>query len=180
MSCSFNGKISAEFTPPKSWELNRGLSFTVSGHGITDEDISLLKEVGANVTETGRITCKKGMKTDLASTPRILWNLIAPWDVARAAIIHDHLYAALRGFYHNEVTPRTMSGRRKETVDKSGIAEAEGKKYKSKWRSARALSDKIFFLGMKAAEPSVPSWKIYSAYWAVRAFGRWPASAKDV
>ena len=55
-----------------------------------------------------------------------------------------------------------------------------GKKYKSKWRSARALSDKIFFLGMKAAEPSVPSWKIYSAYWAVRAFGRWPASAKDV
>ena len=33
---------------------------------------------------------------------------------------------------------------------------------------------------MKAAEPSFPSWKIYSAYWAVRAFGRWPASAKDV
>ena len=87
------------------------------------------------------------MKTDLASTPRILWNLIAPWDVARAAIIHDHLYAALRGFYHKEVTPRTMSGRRKETVDKSGIAQAEGKKYKSKWRNARALSDKIFFLG---------------------------------
>ena len=136
--------------------------------------------MGANVTETGRITCKKGMKTDLASTPRILWNLIAPWDVARAAIIHDHLYAALRGFYHKEVTPRTMSGRRKETVDKSGLAQAEGKKYKSKWRNARALSDKIFLLGMKAAEPSVPSWKIYSAYWAVRAFGRWPASAKDV
>ena len=169
MSCSFNGKISAEFTPPKSWELNRGLSFTVSGHGISAEDISLLKEVGANVTETGRITCKKGMKTDLASTPRILWNLIAPWDVARAAIIHDHLYAALREFYHEEVTPRTWKGL------SIGL-----KKYKSKWRSARALSDKIFLLGMKAAEPSVPSWKIYSAYWAVRAFGRWPASAKDV
>ena len=166
MSCSFNGKISAEFTPPKSWELNRGLSFTVSGHGISAEDISLLKEVGANVTETGRITCKKGMKTDLASTPRILWNLIAPWDVARAAIIHDHLYAVLRNYFS-------------ENVDKNKNAKDKSLNKKI-WSNARALSDKVFFLGMKAAEPSVPSWKIYSAYWAVRAFGRWPASAKDV
>lgn len=166
MSCSFNGKISAEFTPPKSWELNRGLSFTISGHGITDEDINLLKDVGANVTQSGKITCKKGMKTDLASTPRILWNLIAPWDVARAAIIHDHLYAVLRNYFS-------------ENVDKNKNAKDKSLNKKI-WSNARALSDKVFFLGMKAAEPSVPSWKIYSAYWAVRAFGRWPASGKDV
>ena len=151
MSCSFNGKISAEFTPPKSWELNRGLSFTVSGHGISAEDISLLKEVGANVTETGRITCKKGMKTDLASVPRICWTLISPWDVARAAIIHDHLYAALRSYCDEEDYSSDI------------------------WKKGKDLSDTIFLLGMKSADPKVPAWKIYPAYWAVRLFGRWSA-----
>ena len=151
MSCKFNGKISAEFNPPKNWKLEKGLSFTVSGHGITDEDIALFEEMGANIASTGRITCKKGFVTDLASTPRILWNLIAPWDVARAAIIHDHLYAVLRVWY-------------------------EGKNDMKKWKKGRALADKIFKLGMLAAEPSVPKWKIYPAYWAVRLFGRGPAS----
>lgn len=46
------------------------------------------------------------------------------------------------------------------------------------WKEGRKLSDKIFLLGMKSAEPPVSNWKIYSAYWAVRVFGRWPASAK--
>ena len=31
---------------------------------------------------------------------------------------------------------------------------------------------------MKSADPKIPSWKIYPAYWSVRLFGRWPASAK--
>ena len=48
---------------------------------------------------------------------------------------------------------------------------------KSKWRKARALSDKVFLLGMKSADPKVLKFKMYSAYWAVRVFGRWPASA---
>lgn len=152
MSCKFNGKISAEFTPPKTWKLEKSLSFTVQGHGITEEDIDLLQEVGANIAGTGRVTCKKGMITDLASVPRVVWNVIAPWDVARAAVIHDHLYAVLRKYYNS----RGMS--------------------KVKWRRARALSDKIFLLGMKAADPSVPDWKIYSAYWSVRSFGMFPAS----
>ena len=34
------------------------------------------------------VTCDAGMKTDLASVPRIAWAVIAPWDVARAAVIH--------------------------------------------------------------------------------------------
>ena len=98
----FNTKIVAEFTPPKTWVLEKALSFQTEE--LNDEDIQVLKMIGANVQDTGKgtgkITCKKGMKTDLASTPRILWNLIAPWDVARAAIIHDHLYAALRMYWH--------------------------------------------------------------------------------
>ena len=94
------------------------------------------------------------MLTDLASVPRIVWNVIAPWDVARAAVIHDHLYAVLRKYYHSE----DMN--------------------KDTWKRARALSDKIFLLGMQSAEPKVSKFKIHSAYYSVRMFGRWPASAE--
>ena len=160
MTCKFNGKISAEFTPPKTWILEKDLSFTVGmDHGITEDDIDTLKEVGANVANSGaelkiaHIVCEKGMKTDLASVPRIAWNIIAPWDVARAAVIHDHLYAVLREYYNS----KDMS--------------------KMKWKRCRKISDKIFLLGMKAAEPKVSKFKMYSAYWSVRMFGRWPASA---
>ena len=149
---AFNGNISAEFTPPKTWVLSRSLSFKTTK--LTPDDVSILKTVGANIVTNGRITCDKGMKTDLASVPRMCWAFIAPWDVARAAVIHDHLYATLREYYHEQGSSKVT------------------------WRKARALSDKVFLLGMKAAAPSVPKWKIYSAYWSVRAFGRWPASGK--
>ena len=71
MACKFNGEISAEFTPPKPWVLEQALSFTVKGHGMTEVEWDILQECGANVANTGRITCKKGMKTDLASVPRM-------------------------------------------------------------------------------------------------------------
>jgi hypothetical protein len=147
----FNGKISAEFTPPKTWKLEKTLSFAVDD--LTQDEIGILYKVGANISGTGRVTCKKGMITDLASVPRVVWNVIAPWDVARSAVIHDHLYAVLREYYNSE-------GMDKET-----------------WKKARALSDKIFLLGMQSAEPKVPKFKIHSAYYSVRMFGRWPASA---
>ena len=155
----FNGKISAEFTPPKTWVLNRELSFQTNE--FTKEENDILKEVGANVTvgalveDDCQITCDKGMKTDLASVPRIAWAVIAPWDCARAAVIHDHLYAVLRKYYHSE------------------------DKVKSTWRKARKLSDDVFLLGMKSADPKISKFKMYSAYWSVRLFGRWPASAKE-
>ena len=161
MTCKFNGKISAEFTPPKTWVLEKDLSFTVGmDHGITEDDIDTLQEVGANVANSGNnrtneIVCKKGMKTDLASVPRIAWNVIAPWDVARAAVIHDHLYAVLRQYYNSE----DMS--------------------KLKWKRCRKLADKVFLLGMKSADPRVSKFKMYSAYWSVRVFGRWPASSNS-
>ena len=145
----FNGKISAEFTPPKTWKLEKTLSFAMDD--LTQAEIGILHKVGANISGTGRVTCKKGMITDLASVPRVVWNVIAPWDVARAAIIHDHLYAKLRLYYQKE------------------------NMVQSKWENAKVLSDKIFLLGMKSADPKVPFWKIYPAYWAVRLFGRWSA-----
>ena len=149
----FNGKISAEFTPPKSWELNRSLSYTTDD--LTESEIDLLKEVGANIIKSGKITCRKGMKTDLASVPRICWAFIAPWDVARGAVIHDHLYASLRKYYHGNNF------------------------HKPTWKKARAISDKVFLLGMNSAEPAVPKWKKYAAYYSVRLCGGGPASAKE-
>jgi len=158
---TFNGKITAEFTPPQTWVLEKGLSFATDD--LTDQEIATLKHVGANIAESGRITCKKGMKTDLASTPRILWNFIAPWDVARAAIIHDHLYSTLRVFYDNNIR----------------LGKGDKEEHKNKWAQARAISDKVFRLAMESATPEVPAWKINSAYQAVRLFGRWPASKQE-
>ena len=156
----FNGKIVAEFTPPKTWELEKSLSFKPDD--LSEAEIELLKDIGVNISSTGIITCEKGMKTDLASVPRIIWNLISPWDVARAATIHDHLYATLRRYFNDNVNEN------KNVKDK-----ALNKKI---WSKARALSDKVFLLGMHSSDPKVPSWKIYSAHSAVRLFGSWPAS----
>ena len=82
---SFTNKITAEFTPPKTWRLEEDLGFREGS--LTKDQIQMLRDVGANIKDSGMITCTKGMRTDLASTPRICWALISPWDVARAAII---------------------------------------------------------------------------------------------
>tara|TARA_Y100000310_G_scaffold297575_1_gene330701 strand:+ start:1267 stop:1728 length:462 start_codon:yes stop_codon:yes gene_type:complete len=149
----FDGKINAEFTPPKTWVLSKSLSFT--SKKLNRKQIMYLEKIGANIVNSGKITCKEGMKTDLASVPRICWAFIAPWDVARGAVIHDHLYASLRKYYHGNNF------------------------HKSTWKKARAISDKVFLLGMNSAEPSVPKWKKYAAYYSVRLCGGGPASAKE-
>ena len=146
---TFSNKIVAEFTPPKTWMLKDEMAFLEDS--LTKEEIETLKIIRANITDVGRITCRPGMKTDLASVPRIAWILVAPWDIARAAIIHDHLYAKLRTYW------------------------TEPDKSYDKWKDGKDLADKIFLLGMKSADPKVPSWKMYPAYWAVRLFGRWSA-----
>lgn len=158
----FSAKIAAEFTPPKTWALQKPLSFMTWLLG--DEEVALLGRVGANASfhndesldanrpkPLGKITCNAGMETDLASVPRAVWAVISPWDVARAAVIHDHLYATLRKY--------------------SGSDGAD----KGEWRAARKLSDNVFLWGMQSADPPIPAYKVWSAYWAVRIFGRWPA-----
>jgi len=158
----FNGKIHAEFSPPRTWELEKTLSFVTNE--LTESEIYCLQEVGANVSNTGRVSAGKGMKTDLASVPRLVWAVIAPWDVARAAVIHDHLYAKLRIYYDTNV--RNCNIELGKTINKE------------LWTRARDISDKIFLLAMHSAEPEISSFKKNSAYWAVRIFGSGPASAK--
>ena len=90
---TLNDKISAEYHPPRKWVLERALSYT-----NTDLEVDALKEIGVQITKGGKITCKKDFVTDLASVPRICWMLIAPWDIASAAIIHDLLYKRIREY----------------------------------------------------------------------------------
>ena len=139
----FNNKIEAEFNPPKTWVLSRALSYQ-----NVKIFSSALQDVGVKVP-ANRITCEKGFKTDLASTPKLLWNLIAPWDIARAAIIHDLLYLKIRQY------------RAKMPEDMLGIS------------LAKKAADNVFLMAMQDADPKVASWKIKAAYHAVVLFGRW-------
>ena len=146
----FNNKIEAEFNPPRKWILARALSYQNE-----EMEESALQSIGIKCPAS-RITCKKGFVTDLASVPRMIWNLIAPWDVARAAIIHDFLYKSIRQYRAKEDKPDNPEI---ETVT-------------SNYKAAKEAADKVFLMAMKDSDPKVPSWKIYAAYTAVDLFGR--------
>ena len=151
---TFNAKILAEFQPPRKWKLGRDLVYTTTD--LYANEVKALKDVGVKVVrdtnKTETITVPTGFITDLASTPRILWAFIAPFDVARAAIVHDLLYKSIRQY-------RWGKGEIEE--DKELI------------KNAKVAADKVFHLAMKDADPKVSGWKIYSAWKAVDLFGRW-------
>ena len=150
----FTNKILAEFQPPKKWKLGRDLVYTTTD--LYANEVKALKDVGVEIVrdtnKTETITVPTGFITDLASTPRLLWNVIAPFDVARAAIVHDLLYKSIRQY-------RWGKGEIEE--DKELI------------KNAKVAADKVFHLAMKDADPKVSGWKIYSAWKAVDLFGRW-------
>tara|TARA_X000000368_G_scaffold56540_1_gene40096 strand:+ start:1776 stop:2261 length:486 start_codon:yes stop_codon:yes gene_type:complete len=147
----FNAKIMAEFNPPRKWILGRDLSYTTKDLSV--EDIKALKGVGVKVkrdtNKTETIKVPTGFVTDLASVPRALWWAIAPFDVARAAIIHDLLYKSIRQY----------RWKMKDKEDKELIKEA------------KIASDKVFKLAMEDADPKIAGWKIYSSWKAVDLFG---------
>ena len=150
----FTNKILAEFQPPRKWKLGRDLVYTTTD--LYANEVKALKDVGVAVVrdtnKTETITVSSGFITDLASTPRILWAFIAPFDVARAAIIHDLLYKSIRQYRW-----------------KKGLIEED----KELIKNAKVAADKVFLLAMKDADPKVSGWKIYSAWKAVDLFGRW-------
>ena len=147
----FNAKIMAEFNPPRKWILGRDLSYTTKDLSVAD--IKALKGVGVKVkrdtNKTETIKVPTGFVTDLASVPRALWWAIAPFDVARAAIIHDFLYKSIRQY----------RWKMKDKEDKELI------------KQAKIASDKVFKLAMKDADPKIAGWKIYSSWKAVDLFG---------
>ena len=149
---SFNNKIMAEFNPPRKWKLGRDLSYTTSD--LTVEEIKALKGVGVKVkrdtNKTETIAVPTGFVTDLASVPRALWAFIAPFDVARAAIIHDLLYKTIRQYRWEK----------RDEEDKELV------------EAAKRASDKVFLLAMNDSQPHVIEWKKYSAWKAVDLFGK--------
>ena len=151
----FNNKIEAEFNPPRKWILSRALTYT-----NPDIDEDALERVGVKVVGS-RISVRKGFVTDLASVPRICWMFIAPWDVARAAIIHDLLYKRIRQ-YRGECSKGLMNSEDPKVI-----------------KEAKKSSDNVFHMAMKDAAPSVAKWKIAAAYYAVRLFGRWSIIPRD-
>ena len=151
----FNDKIEAEFDPPRKWILSRALTYR------NDKiDVKALEKIGVKCP-MHRIACKKGFVTDLASVPRICWAFIAPWDVARAAIIHDLLYKRIRQY---------------RAEKKKKLANFEDPKV---IREAKRASDNVFHMAMKDADPAVAGWKIAAAYYSVRIFGRWSIIPRD-
>lgn len=140
----WNGLLLGEFKRPKKWKLEKELTFTTD---LNTQEIKLFKDAHIDIEFIENILIvPKGYITDLASVPRVCWGFIAPFDVARPAVCHDILYEKINAkIIHLD----------KKSIDR-----------------LRTLADKIFLQGMNATEPLVASWKKYSAYYAVRAFGR--------
>ena len=166
----FDSLMKATFNPPRNWTLLEVLKFY--SDEITEEDAKMLRDCGVKVHNSTRsdqyiVTIPKGYVTDMASVPRGCWAFIAPFDVARAAVVHDILYEKINTQY--------------KTIFESAAAE-EGPATKKEREVYREIADHVFLEGMNASEPPVPSWKKYAAYWAVRIFGRWAinSSAKRV
>ena len=147
----YNNKIMAEFNPPRKWVLGRDLSYTTNE--LSETEIKTLKKIGVrikkNVNETITIVVRKGFVTDLASDPRALWVLIAPFDIARAAIIHDLLYKNIRQYRWTK----------QERQDDKLVEQA------------KIAADRVFMIAMKDAEPKVSKWKMYCSWKAVDLFG---------
>ena len=144
----FHNLLDAKFNPPRNWTLDTPLKF--DSDTLSDEGRDLLKYCGVRVTNKNVVSVPKGYITDLASVPRFCWAFIAPFDVARAAVVHDILYEKINTAYKGEKILPTHDRERYSKV-----------------------ADDVFKEGMESAVPPVPKWKIWAAYNAVRVFGRW-------
>ena len=97
----------------------------------------------------------------MASVPRLAWAFIAPFDIARSAVIHDELYSKIREY-------REVNGYH---VGSGGSSETEESKKLSK--QCKKIADKVFLEAMKESDPKIASWKAYASYYSVVLFGRW-------
>ena len=149
MAKVWSGKLDCTFHGKMHWELNKEMWFLSEA---ANKHYDMWKQMGVKITRPSKSTKAKvhapaGYDTDLASIPRIGWMVVAPWDVARAAIIHDVLYGALREAFETDWDVKIINEMRK-------------------------AADNVFREGMQAAEPKIPNWKSSPCFWSVRPFGR--------
>lgn len=146
----FNRLLDATFTPPRRWVLNTALSF--DGDWLNEEEIAQLKSIGVRINTKGKVTVSKGFDTDLASVPRFAWAFIAPFDIARAAVIHDYLYSKIRDY-------------------RADCAQSDVAEDIELIKDCKVAADTMFLEGMKVSEPKVAPWKIWAAHRSVVMFG---------
>lgn len=142
----FNRLLDADFQPPRTWILDLSLAF--DSDVLSETEAKALKLVGAKLNKNNKITVPKGFKTDLASVPRGIWWFIAPFDVARAGVVHDYLYYCIRQY-------RAATGEHQDVCLVS---------------DAKQAADKVFKEAMTLSE-HVPVWKQWCAHKAVVLFG---------
>ena len=127
----FHNLLDAKFNPPRNWTLDTPLKF--DSDTLSDEGRDLLKYCGVRVTNKNVVSVPKGYITDLASVPRFCWAFIAPFDVARAAVVHDILYEKINTAYKGEKI----------------LTKHDRERY-------RKVADDVFKEGMESAVPPVP------------------------
>ena len=66
-------------------------------HDVSPEHEEALSAVGVEFLD-GTLTIPSGFVNDLASVPRLLWQILAPWDIPRSSVVHDWLYHCIRRY----------------------------------------------------------------------------------
>lgn len=143
----FNRLLDADFQPPRTWILDLSLSYDCDV--LNENEAATLKAVGAKINKNNKITVPKGFKTDLASVPRFGWIFVAPFDIARAGVVHDYLYYCIRQY-------RAAQGENQDEV---------------LVKSAKEAADKVFKEAMDVSAEHVSGWKKWVAWKCVALFG---------
>ena len=143
----FNRLLDADFQPPRTWILD--LSLAYDSDCLNETEAACLKAVGAKINKNMKITVPKGFKTDLASVPRIGWIFVAPFDIARAGVVHDYLYYCIRQYRANLGTDQDIV-----------LVE-----------NAKVAADKVFKEAMDVSADHVSGWKKWVAWKTVALFG---------
>lgn len=69
------------------------IKLAYNNHERTKYKWVLLESIEVKLSSGEVITVPDGLKTDLSSSPRLLWGLFPPYgDFLLAAIVHDYLY----------------------------------------------------------------------------------------
>lgn len=147
----FKEKLVTEFHSGCKWRLVKDVEWvsdlSVKGIYIFDSKINSEKKIVYKAAAP--------IDTDLASIPRFLWWLVSPWDIARAAVLHDSMYQKMRS--HRESLSEHPNGQL--LWDKQ-----DRKRHRKK-------ADVIFFHSMKDCKPKPSFFLRYLCYLAVRLMG---------
>lgn len=143
----FNRLLDADFQPPRTWILDLSLAYDCDV--LNETEAAYLKAVGAKINKNNKITVPKGFKTDLASVPRFGWIFVAPFDIARAGVVHDYLYYCIRQYRGNLGTEQDIV-----------LVE-----------NAKVAADKVFKEAMDVSADHVSNWKKWVAWKTVALFG---------